>query len=42
MKCDRCGQSYEMALPAPLSIAIAIVRAFGELHHQCEPKGKPE
>ncbi len=34
--CDRCNERYEMTLPAPLPIVLAICKTFGELHAKCK------
>lgn len=39
--CERCGEKYEMALPASLNIVSAIAKAFAKDHHNCKPKAEP-
>jgi len=35
-KCERCGASYEMNLPAPLDVYIAACNAFLRSHKRCK------
>lgn len=37
--CERCGQTIpKPTMPAPLSMAIAWMKAAVELHKDCKPK----
>lgn len=36
LKCLHCGVTYEMAMPCPAEIFVAILDAFIESHKDCE------
>jgi len=36
LTCERCEKSYGMALPAPIDIVAAIIRAWFDLHINCQ------
>jgi hypothetical protein len=39
LECTRCGATYQIGLPVPVSIMLAIMDAFGDLHeHEIQPK----
>ncbi len=40
LRCFNCGESYEMAMPAPMSIVTAAMRAFDKDHARCKPSVK--
>jgi hypothetical protein len=38
LECTRCGATYQIGLPVPVSIMLAIMDAFGYLHeHESQP-----
>lgn len=37
LRCLNCGASYEMTLPAPLSVMTAAMKAFAKSHDACKP-----
>ncbi len=40
--CLHCGQRYRPTLPAPINVMVAMSRAFGRAHRDCQPKtGEP-
>ena len=34
--CEHCGERYAMAMPAPMDIYCAAMRAFGKSHRRCK------
>lgn len=34
--CERCGQSYQPALPCPIQLMADIAKSFGKTHRDCE------
>lgn len=39
LSCERCGQTFDVRLPCPFPVLSKLLRAFGELHESCQPKG---
>lgn len=36
LKCQRCGETYEPALPCPVDMFLAQMEAFGKRHKSCQ------
>jgi rubredoxin len=39
-ECRHCGATYQPALPAPISMFIAMTKEFTKVHRFCKPMEK--
>jgi hypothetical protein len=37
-RCTHCGDVYDMAVPCPLALMGAVMKAFMREHRYCEPR----